>query len=159
MRPEAIFMRIVGILCLVVLMDTVLVAHAEAADVGIDAVTIEPARPGSSTLCRIKVRLRNAGTQAVSYLKFTVQIDGQEVPTYKKQTYVVNIDPGTADEVGLFNFYSPSLVKSFDVQVTLVEAQWVQVQKAGTSTTTTPSGLVAGLPISTSLSVSMSPAN
>jgi hypothetical protein len=80
-----------------------------------------------------------------------------EVPTYKNQMFVVNIDPGTADEVMLFNFDCPSVAKSFNVQVTLVEGQWVQVQKAGTSTTTTPSGPVAGLSTSASLSVSMSP--
>jgi hypothetical protein len=152
-------MRIVVIFYLVVLLDATFVARVEAADVGIDAITIEPASPRPSTLCRLKVRLRNAGAQAISYLKFTVEIDGQEVPTYKNQMYVVNIDPGTADEVGLFNFYSPSVVKSFDVQVTLVEAHWVQVAKKEKSTTTTPSGPVAGLPTSASLSVSMSPGN
>jgi hypothetical protein len=150
-------MRIAVTLCLVVLLDAALASRAGAAAVGVDAIIIEPASPAPATLCKLKVRLHNGGTQAVSYLRFNVKIDKQDVPTYKKQTYVINIDPGTADEVVLYNFYSPPVTKPFIVQVILVEAQWVQVKKAGTSTTTTPSGPVAGLPLSASLSVRMSP--
>ncbi len=156
-RTVGIFMRTSVTVCLVVLLDAAFVSRAEAAAVGVEAIIIEPASPGPSTLCRLKVRLHNGGTQAVSYLRFNVKIDKQDVPTYKNQTYVINIDPGTADEVFLYNFYSPSVAKPFNVQVILVEAQWVQVKKAGTSTTTTPSGPVAGLPLSASLSVRMSP--
>jgi hypothetical protein len=156
MRTVAIFMRISVTLCLMVLLDARFVARAEAAVVGVDAIIIEPASPGPSTLCTLKVRLHNSGTQAVSYFRFNVKIDKQDVPTYKKQTYMINIEPGTADEVGLYNFYSPSVAKPFTVQVILVEAQWVQVKKGRTSTTTTPSGPVAGLPLSASLSVKMS---
>lgn len=157
MRPGAIVMRIAVPLCLVVLVATAFVVRAAAADVGVDAIIVEPASPGPSTLCKLKVRVTNGGTQTVSYLKFNVTIDGQAVPTYLKQLYGINIAPGTAEEVGLYNFYSPSVVKPFDVQVTLVEAQRVQVQKAGTSTTTTPSGPVAGLPTRASLTVHMAP--
>jgi hypothetical protein len=59
--------------------------------------------------------------------------------------------------LALNNFYSPPQAKAFEVQVTLVEAQWVEVKKDGTNTTTTPSGAVAGLPSGASLSVKMSP--
>ena len=75
------------------------------------------------------------------------------MPLYKSHAYMVNIDPGTVGELELQNFYSPASPKAFTVQVTLVEAQWVQVKKEGTSTTTTPSGPVAGLPVSALLSV------
>jgi hypothetical protein len=102
------------------------------------------------------VRVKNAGTRAVSYFTFRVNIDGEDVPLYKSQTYAVNIDPGAVGELQLYNFYSPSVAKPFTVQVALVEAQWVQVKKEGTTTTTTPAGPVAGLPASASLSVKMS---
>ena len=118
-----------------------------------DAILVVPAHPGPSTLCTLKVRLKNGGTRTVSYFNFNIKIDGQDVTVYKSHACMVNIDPGTAGELELHNFYSPSVPKPFTVQVTLVEAQWVQVKKEGTSTTTTPSGPVAGLPASASLSV------
>ena len=57
----------------------------------------------------------------------------------------------------LNNFYSPPEARAFEVQVTLVEAQWVEVKKEGRNSTSTPSGAVAGLPTGASLSVKMSP--
>ena len=60
---------------------------------------------------------------------------------------------GTTGELALNNFYSPPEARAFEVQVTLVEAQWVEVKKEGSSSTTTPSGPVAGLPTGASLSV------
>jgi hypothetical protein len=117
---------------------------------------VKPASPGPSTLCELKVRLKNAGSRPVSFFSFNVKIDGQEVPTYKTSTYAVNIEPGTTGELALFNFDSPPEARAFDVQVTLVEAQWVEVKKQGSSSTTPPSGPVAGLPTGASLSVKMS---
>jgi hypothetical protein len=118
---------------------------------------VKPASPGPSTLCELKVRLKNAGGRAVSFFRFDAKIDGKEVPSYKVYTYAVNVEPGTTGEFALFNFDSPPQTKAFDVQVTLVEAQWVEVKKEGNSSTTTASGPVAGLPTGASLSVKMSP--
>jgi hypothetical protein len=133
------------------------VSRADAADVRVEAIMIKPASPGPSALCELKVRLKNAGSRSVSYFRFSVKIDGQDVPVYKLYTYAVNIGPGAAGELALNNFYSPAEARAFEVQVTLVEAQWVDVKKDGTSTTTTPSGVVAGLPVGASLSVKVSP--
>jgi len=157
MRPVATFVRTSATLSLMVFLNAPFLSRAQAADVSVDAIMVEPGSPAPSTLCRLKVRLKNGGKQTVSYLRFNAKIDGQEVPLYKSQSYVVNIDPGTAEEVVFYNFYSPPAAKPFEVQVTLVEAQWVQVKKEGKSSTTTPSGPVAGLPTSASLSVKMSP--
>jgi len=137
------------------LLASAFVSRAYPAEVSVDAILVGPAHLGPSTLCTLKVRLKNGGTRTVSYFTFNVKIDGQEVPLYKSHNYMVNIDPGTVGELELQNFYSPASPKPFTVQVTLVEAQWVQVKKEGTSTTTTPSGPVAGLPASASLSVKM----
>jgi hypothetical protein len=101
--------------------------------------------------------LKNNGSRSVSFFRFNVKIDGQDVPVYKLDTYALNIDPGTVGELALHNFYSPPQAKAFEVQVTLVEAQWVEVKKDGPNTTTTPSGAVAGLPTAASLSVEVSP--
>jgi hypothetical protein len=154
-RTVAIFLRISITFCLPLLLVGAFVSRADAADVGVDAILVGPASPGPSTLCTLKVRLKNGGARTVSYFTLSVKIDGQDVPVYKSQLYVVNIDPGTVGELQLYNFYSPSAPKPFTVQVTLVEAQWVQVKKEGTSTTTTPSGPIAGLPTSASLLVKM----
>jgi hypothetical protein len=100
--------------------------------------------------------LKNSGKQVASFFKFSVKIAGREEPTYTQQSFVINIDPGKTGEIALYNFYSPSTARPFDVEVTLVEAQWVQVKKEGAnSTTTTPIGPVAGLPTGKTLTVNM----
>ena len=153
MRTVAILPTISIAFCLPLLLPSAIVSQAYAAEVSVDAILVGPEHPGASTLCTLKVRLKNGGTRTVSYFTFNVKINGQEVPLYKSHTYMVNIDPGTVGELELQNFYSPASPKAFTVQVTLVEAQWVQVKKEEASTTTTPSGPVAGLPASASLSV------
>jgi hypothetical protein len=130
-------------------------AGADAPDVRVDAIVIKPASPGPSTLCELKVRLKNAGTRTASNFKLDVKIDGQDMPVYQRYAYVVDIAPGATEELELNNFYSPSQTKVFVVQVTLLEAQWVDVKKEGKNITVTPSGAVAGLPTSASLSVKM----
>ena len=142
-----------GASCLLLLLGTSLASPAAAADVTVDSVVVEPSSPAPSTLCRLKVVLKNGGTQTASNFKFGVKVDGQDVTVYERHTYAVNVDPGKTDEIALYNFYSPKTPKPFDVQVTLLGAQWVQVKKEGNTTTTTPSGPVAGLPTSGSVSV------
>jgi hypothetical protein len=143
--------------CLAALLANAFVSAADPADVRPDAILITPTSPGPSARCDLRVRLKNAGRRSVSYFRFNVKIDGQDVPEYKLYTHVANIDPGTTGKLTFNNFYSPPRAKAFEVQVTLVEAQWVEVKKDGTDTTTTPSGAVAGLPSAVSLSVKMSP--
>jgi len=150
------FPRISGMLCLPLLLAGGFITQAYAADVSVDAILVGPASPSPSTLCTLKARLKNGGARTVSYFGFRVEIDGQDTPLYKMQTYVMDIDAGKTGEVELYNFYSPPAPKPFTVRVTLVEAQWVQVKRDGTSTVTTPLGPVAGLPTSYSLTVRMS---
>jgi hypothetical protein len=157
MRTIAKVLRISPAWCLAPLLAGAFVSQVDAADVRVDAIMVKPASPGPSALCELKVRLKNTGSRSASYFRFSVKINGQDVPEYKVYMYAVNIDPGTAGEVALNNFNSPAGTKAFEVQVTLVEAQWMEVKKDGTSTTSTPSGAVAGLPIGSSLSVTVSP--
>jgi len=157
MRTIAKVLRISTASCLAPLLAGAFVSRVDAADVRVAAIEVKPATPGPSALCELKVRLKDTGRRSASFFRFNVKINGQDVPEYKMYTYAVNIDPGTAGEVALNNFYSPAGTKAFEVEVTLVEAQWVEVKKDGTSTTTTPSGTVAGLPTGTSLSVKVLP--
>jgi hypothetical protein len=129
---------------------------AAAADVGVDAVLVSPASPGPSSICTLKVRVKNAGAQAASNFRLKVKVDGQDLALYDRQTFAVNVDAGKSEELALYSFYSPASAKPFDVQVTLTEAQWVQVKKDGSNTTTTPTGPVPGLPSTASVSVKMS---
>jgi hypothetical protein len=155
---KTVFLSTSSALCLAVLLGTAAAIPARAADVAVDGIVVEPASPGPSTICQLKVRLKNGGSQAVSLLKFGVKIDGQEVAQYKVSSYAIGIAPGTVGEVALYSFYSPAVPKTFEVQVALVEAQWVQVRQEGVTTTTTPAGPVPGLPTSASLSVKTSAA-
>jgi hypothetical protein len=145
-----------SMLCVALLVGPAAAPPAWAVDVTVDGLTVEPASPGPSAVCQLKVRLKNGGSQAVSLFKFGVKIDGQESAQHRTSSYAVDIAPGAVGEVALYNFYSPTAPRTFEVHVTLVEAQWVQVKREGANLTTTPTGPVPGLPASASLSVKMS---
>lgn len=133
-------------------------AEAAGSSVSIEAVTVEPQSPAAGGLCRLSVRLKNSGTQTATYLRFQVKVDGREEALYEVESYAVNVDPGVTAIIGLHGFWSPSAPKtSFPVEVTLTEAQWAQVKREGQTVTTTPLGLVEGLPVSSTLTVSAAP--
>jgi hypothetical protein len=48
--------------CLAPLLAGTFVSRADAADVHVDAIMVRPASPGPSTLCELKVRLKNAAS-------------------------------------------------------------------------------------------------
>ncbi|MBN2369796.1 MAG: hypothetical protein JXO72_04860 [Vicinamibacteria bacterium] len=131
---------------------------ADPAKVSVDAIVVTPAIPAPSTLCKLKARVKNSGALAASFFRFSVTIDGKNLPVYKNQTYVVNVEPGTTGDLDLYNFWTPKESKTLDIQVTLEEAQLVQIKKEGSTSTTTPSEPVTGLPASATLSLKMSPA-
>ena len=156
MRAIAALQRIVPAV-LVALAASSLATEAKAANVALAAILVEPASPGPGALCRLKVRLKNGGTQTASLFAFSVTINGEEVSTYKAHTFANSIGADATGEIDLHNFWTPSAPKAFDVRITLTEAQWVQVKKEGTTTTTAPAGPVPGLPTSATLTVKMSP--
>ena len=131
-------------------------APAAEKELAVAAVVVEPASPAPHALCALKVRLKNDGSRAVSGFALSVQIDGESVPTYDKHIWFVTIDAGATGEISLFNFWSPSPAKSFDVVVKVVDSQCVEVKREGTTATTTSLGPVTGLPVSGSVSVKMS---
>jgi len=134
-----------------------LVSRADAADVRVEAIVVKPASPAPSALCEIKVLLKNTGSHSASYFRFEVKVADKSLPVYKVYSYAIPIDAGATGEVALFNFYAPAEGKTFEVQVTLVEAQWVDVKKEGKTSTTTLAGAVAGLPTGNSLLVKLAP--
>src|SRR5262249_26786169 len=105
--------------------------------------------PGS--LCTLRVKLRNAGTQKAGNFGFTVKINGKDAGVYDKMLYAQLVDPGTTGEVALNNFYSPDLQTKdgkLSVEVMLREARWIQVKKEGEAQAWIPTGEVTGLPSS-----------
>jgi hypothetical protein len=129
--------------------------QAASSPVTIEAVTVEPPSPAPGVLCKLSVRLKNAGARTATSFRFKVKIDDREEATYANEVYAINVDAATSATIGLHNFWSPSPAKaSLTVEVTLVEAQWAEVKREGKTTTTTPLGPVEGLPTTAVRSVS-----
>jgi hypothetical protein len=125
----------------------------------VESIAILPADPGPDTLCQLRVKVRNGGTRKASALAFAVRVDGVALPVYKHQLYLQQIDPGATAEVRLFNFWTTETGRPLPkdgklrVEVMLAEGRWVEVKIEGGAEVVTPGGTVAGLPVSTSLTV------
>jgi len=127
-------------------------------------ITLSPGKPieadGASpgTLCNLKVKVRNRGAQKASRFGFGVKINGRDMTVYDKMLYMQAVDPGSTGEIALSNFYSTEpggpLPKDgkLTVEVTLKQAQWVEIKKEDNTQVWTPLGEVKGLPFSKSVS-------
>ena len=127
-------------------------------------ITVSPGKPigpeglSPGTLCNLKVKLRNRGTQKASSFGFGVKINGQGMTLYDKMLYMEAVDAGNTGEIALSSFYSTEpggpLPKDgkVTVDVTLKQAQWVEIKKEGDTQAWTPLGEVKGLPFSKSVS-------
>jgi len=130
--------------------------RAASSAVSIETVSVEPQSPAPGALCRLSVRLKNAGTQTATNFRFQVKTGGQEQAVYKVEVYAVNVEPATSGKVDLHTFWVPPAAKGgYAVEVTLTEAQWAQVKREGQTTTTTPTGAVDGLPVSSTQTVTL----
>ncbi|HXK09913.1 MAG TPA: CARDB domain-containing protein [Vicinamibacteria bacterium] len=131
-------------------------ALAAPPPVSIEAVTVEPQSPAPGALCRLSVKLKNAGSQTATNFRFQVKTGGQEQSVYKVEVYAVNVEAGTSGKVDLHTFWVPPAARgSYAVEVTLTEAQWAQVKREGQTTTTTPAGAIDGLPVSSTQTVTL----
>ena len=99
----------------------------------VEAVLVQPENPGPETLCKLRVRLKNRADRSVSAFGFQVKVNGHELSVYEKQRYLEALAPGETREISLFNFWStetdrPTLKGgSLQVEVSLVEARWVDM--------------------------------
>jgi len=113
--------------------------------------------PGS--LCNLRVKLRNAGTQKASSFAFTVKINGNQLDVYDKMLYFQAVEPGATGEIALNNFYSPEAqAAKLTVEVTLRDARWMETKKEGATETWVPTGEVKGLPSAKSISIPLTAA-
>jgi hypothetical protein len=140
-----------------------LIAGAKSPDPGLslEAVKVDPASPGPDTLCRLAVTLKSSGAKTASALGFRVKIDGRELPVYRNELFFRPVAPGASTEVRLHNFWSNETGRPFPVsgkmtvEVTLAEAQWMDVKTENGAEVWTPTGPVEGLPVSKSVTLTL----
>lgn len=154
------------LIILLLLPALLLMAGAKAPDpaLTLEAVKVDPASPGPDTLCRLSVTLRNTGGEGpktASALAFRVKVDGRELPVYRNELFFRPVTAGATAEVRLHNFWSNETGRPFPtngkmtVEVTLAEAQWMDVKTENGAEVWTAAGPVAGLPISKSVTLTL----
>lgn len=126
----------------------------------LESIEVTPDKPGPDTLCKLRVRVRNAGAQTASRLAFGVRLNGERIAVYESSLFLKPIVPGGTVEVPLYNFWSTESSRPAPkdgkllVEVELREAEWMKVEKDAKGVETwTPAGEVPGLPVSRSVTV------
>jgi len=130
----------------------------------LESIEVTPDKPGPDTLCKLRVRVRNAGAQTASRLAFGVRLNGERIAVYESSLFLKPIAPGGTVEVPLYNFWSTETSRPAPkegkllVEVELRQAEWMKVEKdAKGAEIWTPIGAVTGLPVSRSLTVLLQP--
>jgi hypothetical protein len=142
----------------------------------IEAVSVSPGRPAADTLCRLVLRLHNAGAKPMYAFAFEVKLEGVPLPVYERQLFLQAIPPGETAEVRLFNFWTTETGRprpadgKLDVAVTAREALWLEIthepgEEGGAAAGSeaepvevwTPAGAVPGLPVTSSLVLELAP--
>jgi hypothetical protein len=120
--------------------------------VTLEAVRTEPTRPGAG-LWRLAVEVRNAGSRPASAFAFRVRIGGRELPVYRDQVFLQAVAPGAKETIPLYNFWLEETGRPapgggrLEVEVTLREAGWIEVEKRDGAEVWKPAGPVEGLPV------------
>jgi hypothetical protein len=120
---------------------------SDSSPLKIVAVNVQPANPGPDTLCKLQVRIRNAGKEPASDLRFRVTVNGQRLASYINHNFRVTLAPGKDTDVPLYNFWTSEAGRPYPpdgrlvVEVRLIGGRWFASSLAKTST-----GEVAPLP-------------
>ncbi len=136
--------------------------EAEAAKLSIQEIVVEPSQPGADTLCQLRVKLGNTGDETASQLAFRVELNGQELGVYGNQLFMFPVEPGAANELKLYNFWTTETSRAMPadgklrVEVTLTAARWMKIadDEEGVEVWT-PLGDVEGLPVSKSVTLEL----
>ena len=127
----------------------------------ISSIKVEPANPAADTLCRLRIEIENSGENIASQLGFSVKINGQELPVYKSHLFMFPVPPGDTTELALYNFWSTETSRQMpatgklELEVSLLEARWMDISTEGDTETWTPLGDVVSLPVSHSITIEM----
>jgi hypothetical protein len=127
----------------------------------VEKISVEPSSPGPDTLCKLRVSLRNAGSEIASQLDFRVSINGQELAVYRNQLFMFPIEPDQTAEIKLYNFWSTETSRSMPkdgklkIEVSLVGAQWMKIESEDDVEVWKPLGPVDQLPVAGNLTLEM----
>lgn len=132
----------------------------EPPPVTLEAVRAEPTRPGGG-LWRLAVEVRNAGSRPASAFAFQVRIGGRELPVYRDQVFLHPVAPGAKETIPLYNFWVEETGRPapgdgrLEVEVTLREAGWIEIEKKDEAEAWKPGGPVEGLPVAKTVVLSL----
>ena len=129
----------------------------------LEAIVVEPSDPGPDTLCTLKIKIRNRGTETASQFGFTVTLNGQDLAVYGNQLFMYPVEPGQSLEFHLYNFWTtetsrptPPADGKLRVEIAIKESQWMKIEMEEEVEVWTPLGPVADLPVRNELTVTMS---
>ena len=139
--------------------------ESPAPPLAIERITVEPESPAADTLCRLRVKIANAGERTASRFAFAVSLNGQDLGVYGNQVFMFPVGPGSSEEINLYNFWTTETSRSMPadgklrVEVQLREAVWTQVttetDEEGEIEVWTPIGPVEGLPVKAEITLQM----
>lgn len=127
----------------------------------LESVAVEPSSPAVDTLCRLRVTIRNDGSEVASQLGFKVTVNGVELPVYRNQLFMYPVPPGETVEVPLYNFWSTETSRpaprdgKLRIEVELSEAEWMEIEMEEDVEVWTPLGAVDGLPVTVSRTLAL----
>jgi hypothetical protein len=140
-------------------------AAATAPLLKLEEILVEPDSPAADTLCRLRVKISNAGEQIASRFGFAVSLNGQDLGVYGNQIFMYPVAPGSTEEISLYNFWTTETSRAMPadgklrVEVTLKEAVWTQVatetDEEGEIEVWTPIGPVDNLPVQAAVTLQM----
>lgn len=162
---RAAFSVLVGLGSLCAVPSSLTAQGSRASPLAIESVTVEPSAPGADTLCRLRLAIKNSGSQPAYALAFDVKIGGQALPVYAHQVFLDVLPPGKTTEVRLFNFWTTETSRprpadgKLQLEIALREAQWLEISFEGEgkarSEVWTPKGAVSGLPVRAAKTVTL----
>ena len=133
----------------------------QPADLTITSISIEPSDPGADTLCKLRIAIQNAGKETASQLAFRVEINGVDITVYGNQLFMYPLPAGKTTDIALYNFWTNEPARpmpadgKLQIEVSLTEAQWMQISMEDEVEVWQPLGPVNGLPINREISVSL----
>ena len=135
----------------------------EAAEplLSIEEISIQPQKPAADTLCQLRVKVGNRGTEIASQLAFRVTLNGQDLGVYGNQLFMFPVEPDGENEIRLYNFWTTETSRptmpangKMTVEVTLTEARWVSIETDDEGVEVwTPISDVTGLPVSRTITL------
>ena len=110
------------------------IVAVEVSRAGRGAATAETAAT-PDTLYRLRVKIRNNGSEPASDFSFQVTVSGQRLAPYVNHTFRSDVAPGKETEIQLYNFWSSESGRLFPadgrlvVEVRLTSARWMAANK------------------------------